>query len=125
MHACGHDGHTAYLMVLAEALVEMKDKLKGKVVLIHQHAEETPPGGAKSYDENGVLDGVDNVFGIHLMSQFEFGKIFYHKKDLLNKLEAKFIIKVNGKGGHGSSPHEANDSIVAKLLIQQLLYKLQ
>lgn len=112
MHACGHDAHTAYLMVLAECLIELKDKLKGKIVIIHQHAEETPPGGAKAMIENGVLDGVDNVFGIHVMSQFEFGNVFYHKGET-QQARAKFIIKVKGTGGHGSSPHEANDSIVA------------
>lgn len=40
MHACGHDVHTAYLLVLADILISMKDELKGKIVLIHQHAEE-------------------------------------------------------------------------------------
>ena len=42
MHACGHDAHTAYLMILAECLIEMKDKLNGKIVIIHQPAEEKP-----------------------------------------------------------------------------------
>ncbi len=47
MHACGHDGHTALLLVLAKALNEMKDDLHGDVVFIHQFAEELAPGGAK------------------------------------------------------------------------------
>ena len=42
MHSCAHDGHTTYLMVLAQTLIEMKDKLVGKIVIIHQPAEETP-----------------------------------------------------------------------------------
>lgn len=58
MHACGHDAHTAYMLVLAETLAEMKDSFTGKVVVIHQPAEEVPPGGAKAMIENGVLDGV-------------------------------------------------------------------
>src|SRR5690625_6753269 len=47
MHACGHDGHTATLLTLAKALLEHKDKLRGTVVFVHQHAEELAPGGAK------------------------------------------------------------------------------
>lgn len=48
MHACGHDAHTAYLMVLADCLNQLKDKIHGTVKIIHQHAEEEPPGGAKA-----------------------------------------------------------------------------
>lgn len=50
MHACGHDAHTAYMLILGETLIEMKDQLRGNVVIIHQPAEEMPPGGAERYD---------------------------------------------------------------------------
>ena len=112
MHACGHDAHTGYLMVLADILREKKDQLRGKIVIIHQHAEETPPGGAKQMIEAGVLDGVDNVFGIHLMSDMDYGDVQYHKGNTQTG-RSKFSIKFQGKGGHGSMPHLANDSIVA------------
>ena len=46
MHACGHDAHTAYLLVLVDCIIQLKDELKGRVKIIHQHAEELPPGGA-------------------------------------------------------------------------------
>lgn len=112
MHACGHDGHTAYMLVLGETLIEMKDQLQGKVVILHQHAEETPPGGAMQMIKDGCLDGVDNVFGIHVMSTMETGKVFY-REGAVQTGRAYFKLKVNGKGGHGSSPHMANDAIVA------------
>ena len=112
MHACGHDAHTAYLMVLGDILREKKEKLSGKIVLIHQHAEEVPPGGAKGMIEAGVLDGVDNVFGIHVMSAMDYGTIQYHKGNTQTG-RAMFKIKFQGKGGHGSMPHLSNDSIVA------------
>ena len=67
MHACGHDGHTAYMLVLAETLAEFKDRLKGTISVIHQPAEEMPPGGALGMIKAGVLDGVDAIFGIHVM----------------------------------------------------------
>ncbi len=112
MHACGHDAHTAYLMVLADIIRKKKDKLTGKIVIIHQHAEEVPPGGAKGMIEAGVLDGVDNVFGIHVMSAMDYGTIQYHKGNTQTG-RAMFKIKFKGKGGHGSMPQETNDSIVA------------
>lgn len=112
MHACGHDGHTAYMLILGETLIEMKDELQGKIVILHQHAEETPPGGAISMIEDGVLDGVDNVFGIHVMSEMETGKIFYRPGNVQTG-RAYFKVTINGKGGHGSSPHMTKDAIVA------------
>src|SRR5699024_6200915 len=63
MHACGHDGHTAYMLVLADCLISIKDYIAGRIKIIHQHAEETPPGGAKSIVESGVLDDLDVIFG--------------------------------------------------------------
>lgn len=112
MHACGHDAHTAYLMVLADIIRKKKDKFSGKIVIIHQHAEEVPPGGAKAMIESGVLDGVDNVFGIHVMSAMDYGTIQYHKGNTQTG-RSMFKIKFKGKGGHGSMPHLSNDSIVA------------
>ncbi|UBH12818.1 M20 family metallopeptidase [Macrococcus armenti] len=112
MHACGHDAHTAYMLVLAETLAEMKETFTGKVVVIHQPAEEVPPGGAKGMIEAGILDGVDNVLGVHVMSTMPVGKVFY-RPGYGQTGRAFFKLKVIGKGGHGSSPHMANDAIVA------------
>lgn len=47
MHACGHDSHTAYMLTLARALYELRNECSGVVKIIHQPAEEIPPGGAK------------------------------------------------------------------------------
>ncbi|QNQ45589.1 M20 family metallopeptidase [Staphylococcus warneri] len=112
MHACGHDAHTAYMLILAETLIEMKDKFKGKVIVIHQPAEEMPPGGAQGMIKDGVLEGVDHVLGAHVMSTMEAGKVFY-KEGFVQTGRAYFKLTVHGKGGHGSSPHMANDAIVA------------
>ncbi|RJS60936.1 M20 family metallopeptidase [Bacillus sp. PK3_68] len=112
MHACGHDGHTAYLMILADVLIEMKEQLKGNVVILHQPAEETPPGGAVAMIEDGCLEGVDNVFGIHLMSLAETGEVYYRAGEMQTG-RSYFKVKIQGKGGHGSMPHASNDSIVA------------
>ncbi|CAH0125966.1 putative hydrolase YxeP [Peribacillus sp. Bi96] len=112
MHACGHDGHTAYLLVLADCLVELKDSLSGTIKIIHQHAEETPPGGAKSIMESGVLDELDAVFGIHLFPTYPAGEIGY-RSGFSMAGRTYFKLEIKGMGGHGSSPHMANDAIVA------------
>lgn len=112
MHACGHDGHTAYMMILAESLIELKDELTGTIRILHQPAEEVPPGGAKTMIEGGCLDGVDHVLGIHLMSTMELGEVLYHK-GAVQTGRATFKIVLHGKGGHGSTPQDANDTIVA------------
>ncbi|UXR71625.1 M20 family metallopeptidase [Staphylococcus sp. IVB6238] len=112
MHACGHDAHTAYMLILAETLIEMKDQFNGKVIVIHQPAEEVPPGGAQAMIKDGVLDGVDHVLGVHVMSHMPVGHIYYREGNVQTGRDF-FNLKIHGKGGHGSSPHTANDSIVA------------
>ncbi|UJL46671.1 amidohydrolase [Virgibacillus sp. NKC19-16] len=112
MHACGHDAHTAYLLVLADCLIELKDKINGTVKIIHQHAEEQPPGGAKSIVEAGFLDEVNAIFGIHVLPMAPAGTVGYHNGYSFNG-RTYFKLKLKGSGGHGSSPHKANDAIVA------------
>ncbi|WP_377889786.1 amidohydrolase [Alkalihalobacillus sp. R86527] len=121
MHACGHDGHTSTLLYLAQALYEQKESLEGKVVFIHQFAEELAPGGAKPMIEDGCLDGVDVLFGTHLWSGFPTGTIAYKSGELMAAADS-FEIVIKGKGGHGGIPHEAIDSIV---IASQLVGSLQ
>lgn len=112
MHACGHDAHTAYMLVLADCLIELKDEINGTIKIIHQHAEEVPPGGAKSIVESGKLDDLDAIFGIHILPLDEAGVVGYHSGYSFSG-RAYFKLKIQGLGGHGSSPHKANDAIVA------------
>lgn len=112
MHACAHDGHTAYLLVLADCLIQLKDYIPGTIKVIHQHAEEVPPGGAKSIVESGLIDDLDAVFGIHLLPMGPAGTVGYHASYSFNG-RAYMKLKIQGRGGHGSSPHLANDAIVA------------
>jgi amidohydrolase len=112
MHACGHDGHTAYLMVLADCLIQLKDEIPGTVKIIHQPAEEVPPGGAIGMIESGLLDDLDDIFGIHLLPLGPAGVVGYNSGYVFPG-RAYFKLKIQGTGGHGSSPHLANDAIVA------------
>jgi amidohydrolase len=111
MHACGHDGHTATLLVLGKVLHSLRDELEGTYVLIHQHAEELAPGGAKPMIEAGALDGVDVIFGTHLWSMTPFGRIDYRVGPIMAASD-RFELTVQGRGGHGASPHETKDAVV-------------
>lgn len=112
MHACGHDGHTAYLLILADCLIALKDEWSGTVKIVHQNAEEVGPGGAKSMVDSGRLDDVDEIYGIHFYPNFEVGHVHYAKGWAYAGC-SEIEIKIQGKGGHGSMPHVSNDAIVA------------
>ncbi|MBB6449530.1 amidohydrolase [Geomicrobium halophilum] len=111
MHACGHDGHTAILLVLAKALREQAENIEGNVVFIHQHAEEHAPGGAAPMIADGCLEGVDVIFGTHLWAVDPLGTIQKRSGPFMGAAD-HFYIHVTGKGGHGAEPHTATDAIV-------------
>jgi amidohydrolase len=112
MHACGHDGHTATLLVLAKVLYEARENLHGTYVMIHQHAEEYAPGGAISMIEDGCLEGVDVIFGTHLWATESTGTIQYRIGPIMAAAD-RFEVAIQGKGGHGAQPHKTKDAIVA------------
>ncbi|PLR97723.1 M20 family metallopeptidase [Bacillus sp. T33-2] len=121
MHACGHDGHTAGLLVLAKALHDLREHLQGTYVMIHQHAEEYAPGGAISMIEDGCLDGTDVIFGTHLWASEPTGTIQYRTGPIMAAAD-RFTITLQGQGGHGAQPHKTKDAIVAG---SQLVINLQ
>lgn len=116
MHACGHDTHVAILMSVAEILSGMKNDIKGTVKFIFQPAEEGPPageeGGAELMVKEGVMDNpkVDAIFGLHIESDIEVGRIEY-KPGAFMASSDWFSIKVKGKGSHGSQPWKGIDPI--------------
>ncbi|AJK89022.1 MULTISPECIES: M20 metallopeptidase family protein [Lysinibacillus] len=109
-HMCGHDGHAAILLAVAEWISMNKEKIEPNVILIFQSAEEITPSGADFLIQNGVLEGVDAIFGIHLWQGLEKGKIGLTYGPMMASVD-DFEIEIQGYGGHGSMPHETVDPI--------------
>jgi amidohydrolase len=112
MHACGHDAHTAMLLGVARILLDRRDQFSGTVKLLFQPAEEGP-GGAKPMIEQGVLENphVDAVFGLHVAQDLDLGKIEVRPGPAMASSD-RFNVIIQGKGGHGASPHLAVDTVM-------------
>jgi len=110
-HACGHDGHMAILMGAAKLLSQKTDSFQGKVVFLFQPSEERIPGGAKQMIEEGALEDVNAIFGLHLWQLLPTGCVGIVKGAMMAQPD-KFSIVVKGKGGHGSMPHQTVDPIL-------------
>lgn len=110
MHACGHDGHTSILLGLATVLAGVRDTLAGEVRFIFQHAEELSPGGAESLVDAGVMDGVDEVIGLHLWSSMPVGHIGLVAGPAMAAPDT-FQCTITGRGGHAALPHDTIDPI--------------
>ncbi|MGQ4808174.1 N-acetylcysteine deacetylase [Candidatus Entotheonellaceae bacterium PAL068K] len=111
MHACGHDGHTAIAITLAEILAARQGDVAGTAVFIFQPAEEIF-GGAKPMIEAGVLDNprVDEIYGLHLTTQTPAGHVAIRPGPSMASADF-YDVEVQGKGGHGAYPHLSVDPI--------------
>ncbi len=113
MHACGHDAHTAMLLVTAKILSQME--FDGNIRFLFQPAEEGLNGARKMVQE-GAIAGVDAIIGMHVWINLPAKSIGISEGPIMAAVD-RFRINVIGKGGHGASPHETSDPILASSYI--------
>lgn len=111
MHACGHDFHTAAAIGAAYLLKESQSELNGTVRIIFQPAEESG-GGAKKMIEDGQLDEVEAIIGLHNKPDLPVGTIGLKDGPLMAAVD-RFHIVLYGKGSHAAIPQHGKDPIVA------------
>ncbi len=111
MHACGHDGHVAMTLGAARVLASLRDQWRGSLRLCFQPAEEIA-AGAVPMIEDGAVDGVDQVLGIHLWAPLQVGQVGVKDGPIFGSAD-EFGITVRGRGGHGGMPHTSIDPVVA------------
>ena len=113
MHACGHDTHMAMLLGAARILAENRRELSGTVKFLFQPAEEHGGrGGALPMIEEGVMKDpkVDYVFGLHISNNQKSGEVGVREGSFMAAPDT-FKVKITGRGGHGSAPHETVDPV--------------
>lgn len=112
-HKCGHDGHTAILLGVADVLARHREEVGGNVRLLFQPAEEgVRGGGARVMVEEGALAGVREVYGLHNWPAYPKGELRVQAGPMLAQVHM-LAITIRGKGGHGSQPQLCRDPIVA------------
>ncbi len=116
MHACGHDAHMAILLGAARILTAVADRLPCRVKLLFQPAEEIPGddgiSGARAFCEEGVLDGVQAILGMHVWSQYPTGVFAWRSGPFMASSDL-WTVKITGQGGHSAMPHLAVDPTIA------------
>lgn len=113
MHACGHDMHTSSLLGAAKILSQIKDHLRGSVMVIFEPSEELYPGGARMMMDDGLFDEVvpNEIYSFHCLPEMDYGKVGMRKGKYMASTDELYWT-VKGVGGHGATPHLSVDPIL-------------
>ena len=124
MHACGHDAHTAILLITAKILSSYQNKIRGNIKFIFQPNEEI--GGAESMIKEGILENpqVDAAMALHLWTPLESGVIGVKAGPITGALDVFHLI-VKGEGGHTGYPEKTIDPIITSANIIQSIQAIQ
>jgi amidohydrolase len=124
MHACGHDGHIAIGLTLAELLAERRDAFHGTVKLAFQPAEERIAGALAMIEDGATREPqVDAALGLHLWTPVPVGQVSVAPGPVFSSADEIFL-RVRGRGGHGSMPQLSIDPIVISAQIITALQTL-
>jgi amidohydrolase len=125
MHACGHDVHTAVLLGAAEILYELRNELPQPVKLVFQPGEEMNPGGATYMIEDGVMKNptISKMFALHVFPDMQVGHVGFKEGIYMASCD-EIHITINGKGGHGATPHQCIDPIMISVNLLQSMQQI-
>lgn len=120
-HMCGHDVHTSVAFGVVKELIERRDEIKGKIRVFWQPAEEQQPSGSPDMIRDGVLDGIEAVYGMHCDPHVESGKISLRPGPETAAFDAFQFEVDSGSTNHSARPHKGPDAMwVGHQLVQNI-----
>ncbi|PLT33388.1 amidohydrolase [Bacillus sp. V5-8f] len=124
-HSCGHDGHSTMVLFAALAIAQSGIQPKHTLRFIFQPAEEKGEGALRMMEE-GALEDVTHLFGLHVRPSMEvpYGKA---SPVIIHGASATIKGTIKGLQAHASRPEDGINAIEAAALIVRKLkeYKLE
>ena len=124
MHACGHDAHMTIACGVAVQARQRRDGMAGTLRVLFQPCEERTPSGAPLMIRDGVLDGVDAIYAIHVDPTLPVGRFGFRAGPITAACSPFLITVEGGQSGHSARPHEAVDTVWVATQIAAELYGL-